>query len=114
MDANLKNFTTKPLVITLSLSLGIGLSLIFSNKQSALAQSQDPQYQSNEQNVLYETPGNINPHDLMHRSVLGPSRDAREFHENTGENIENAATEFKRQRERLLNLQFPSEPENNN
>ena len=75
-----------------------------------LAQSlnpSQPDYQKNERSSDgRDSLGGFNPLDLIHNSNFRRSRDGSEFQEDTRNNINQAAEEFKRkQREQLENLQ---------
>ena len=108
MKSTFLHSTTKPLVISLSLSLGV--ALISSYRQPAVAQQDNFQYQDNEVNSFYgNSPlGNLNPLDLINRATTGPSRSMQDFNSDSQGNIQREADEFKRQREALLNSQSAS------
>lgn len=72
--------------------------------------SQTDNYQPNEYDTLNGTSG-LNPMELIHRARLGTSRTSQEFQEDSSENLNNAADDFKRQQQELLEHQ--ATPENN-
>lgn len=86
----------------------MAIAIISSFGQSAFAQSAPipgmDNYQSNEQNLLYGNSGfgNVNPMDLIQRATLAPSRSVEEFSAESQQNLDDAATEFKRLREQML------------
>ncbi len=108
MKSKLLYSTTKSLVITLTISLG--LAIIPSYRQTVLAQLENYQEQNNEVNSFYgENPfGNFNPSDLIHRATTGPSRSMQDFNNDSQDNIQREASEFKRQREALFSSQSAS------
>ncbi len=57
--------------------------------------------------------GSLNPLDLIHRSRLGNDRSAEQFQEDSNQNLDNAADDFKRQRQLLLQQQLESEANSN-
>ena len=92
--------------LSLSLSLGITLSLLSGWKVNTLAQYQAPEddgFQSNEQDSLLGGQSNgFNPIDLIHRANLSNGRSLEEFNSESETNIKDSASEFKRlQQERL-------------
>ncbi|MGP0128458.1 MAG: hypothetical protein ACTMUB_04070 [cyanobacterium endosymbiont of Rhopalodia musculus] len=85
--------------------------------QIILAQSVDVineenNYQNNEQDPAGELGNIFNPMDLMHRSNLQRSRNAGDFAEDTNNNLNKAAQEFKLIQQRRLQ-QESSEPFSN-
>jgi hypothetical protein len=94
----------------------VALGTLLLNTPSVCAQSlststSDGNFQSNE----YDTTsggsfGNsFNPLDLIHRANMSNGRDSQEFGQDSAENINNAAAEFKKlQLERLKNQQSGS------
>lgn len=70
----------------------------------AVAQNIDPQsdtYQQNEQDALYRDI-NINPMDVIHNSNLSQSRNLEQFTQDTSQNINDAAAEYKRLQQQRL------------
>lgn len=110
MKIRIRSFisNSKASIATLSLSAGTAIAIISSFGQSAFAQSAPipgmDNYQSNEQNLLYGNSGfgNVNPMDLIQRATLAPSRSVEEFSAESQQNLDDAATEFKRLREQML------------
>jgi hypothetical protein len=104
--------------ITLSLSLGTILGVFASWGNVVNAQVSNNQnsegYQRNEYDPLYGN-GTFNPSDLIHRAIQNPGRTSSEFGSDSDKNITDAAAEFKRQREQLLNQQLnqSEQPANN-
>lgn len=110
----LKNNQTGTL--SLSLALGLILSLMGGLNSSALAQvgTDDQGYQTNEKDSLYgDSTGGLNPLDLIHRSQQLGGRSAAEFEEESQGQINNSASDFKRlQQQRILEQQQqPGTPE---
>jgi hypothetical protein len=104
--------------ILLQSSLLLGTMVLFSAgfNTGVFAQSlnpSQPDYQKNERSADgSDGLGGFNPLDLIHNTNFRRSRDGSEFQEDTQNNINEAAEEFKRkQREQLQNLQNPT-PEN--
>jgi len=92
-----------------------GLILFFTGIQSTLAQT-EPQYQRNERDSFSggDTTGDVNPLDIINNAIIAPSRTVDEFNEDSRGSIQQAADEFKRQREQLLlNSLQESSPETN-
>ncbi len=95
--------------LSLSLSLGMALSLIAGFSSSAVAQTRTDEqgYQSNEKDPLYgDAPAGLNPLDLMHRAqqLNGPS--AAEFNQQSQVQINNSVSDFKRlQQQKILEQQ---------
>lgn len=92
----------------------IGLGTVGGIPQMVLAQSidvinKDNGYQSNEQDPAGEFGNIFNPMDLMHRSNLQRNRNAGDFAEDTNNNLNEAAQEFKLLQQRRLQ-QNSSEP----
>ncbi len=70
-------------------------------------------YQDNEKDPAGEFGNIFNPMDLMHRSNLQRSRNASDFAEDTSNNLNKAAEEFKLMQQQRLQQQIPqssSEP----
>ena len=91
-----------------SLSLGAMISAFV---KPAIAQQTNPQdpspYQENEYDSMGgSTFGNsFNPLDLIHRANLSTGRNTEEFSEESQQNLNNAADQFKRQQQERLNQQ---------
>ena len=96
---------------TLILALGISVSVIFGQINSAIAQtgnSGNEGYQSNERDALYggSTFGDFNPMDAIHNLKFRNSRNSEEFSQDSQVQINNSASEFKRlQQQRVLESQ---------
>ncbi|XLQ12179.1 MAG: hypothetical protein KPI85_03570 [cyanobacterium endosymbiont of Epithemia adnata isolate EadnSB Bon19] len=95
-------------------SILIGFGTVSVIPQIILAQSVDVineknGYQSNEQESTGELGNIFNPMDLMHRSNLQRSRNAGDFAEDTNNNLNKAAQEFKLIQQKRLQ-QESSEP----
>jgi hypothetical protein len=108
---------TKKVLLKSSLLLGSILLIGANFNTQVLAQSlnpSQPDYQNNERSTDgSDGLGGFNPLDLIHNTNFRRSRDGSEFQEDTRNNINEAAEEFKRkQREQLQNLQNPS-PDSN-
>lgn len=102
--------------LAITLSLGILTPLTFSNSsfaQSTNSVTNPDTYQTNERSTTGSQFGeSFNPLDLIHNMNFRRSRDGSEFQEDTQNNLNNAADEFKRmQREKLDNeAGFNEEP----
>jgi hypothetical protein len=95
---------------TLILSLGISITLIASQFSPAIAQSTNEGYQSNERDALYDgTLGDINPMDLIHNAKFRQSRDAGQFSQDSEVQINDSASEFKKQQQQRI-LESQSQP----
>ncbi len=95
--------------LSLSLFLGMALTLMAGFYTSAVAQSQTDEqgYQSNEKDSLYgDAPGGLNPLDLMHRAQQLNGRSSAEFNQESQVQLNNSVSDFKRlQQQRLLEQQ---------
>ncbi len=60
----------------------------------------NPNYQQNEYSSM-TGPGGLNPLDLIHRVNMGTSRTSEQFQRDNQQNLDNAATDFKRQQQEL-------------
>ena len=101
---------TQKMLIKSSLFLATILLIGSDFNPQVLAQSlnpSQPDYQKNERSSDgRDALGGFDPLDLIHNSNFRRSRDGSEFQEDTRNNINQAAEEFKRkQREQLENLQ---------
>ena len=101
---------TQKMLIKSSLFLATILLVGADFNPQLLAQSlnpSQPDYQKNERSSDgRDALGGFDPLDLIHNSNFRRSRDGSEFQEDTRNNIDQAAEEFKRkQREQLENLQ---------
>ena len=101
---------TQKMLIKSSLFLATILLVGADFNPQVLAQSlnpSQPDYQKNERSSDgRDALGGFDPLDLIHNSNFRRSRDGAEFQEDTRDNINEAAEEFKRkQREQLENLQ---------
>ena len=101
---------TQKMLIKSSLFLATILLVGSDFNPQLLAQSlnpSQPDYQKNERSSDgRDALGGFDPLDLIHNSNFRRSRDGSEFQEDTRNNINQAAEEFKRkQREQLENLQ---------
>ena len=101
-------------------SLLISVSCLATISNSANAQitdpNQPPTFQSNEVDPLTGTSG-FNPLDLIHNANLLNGRSGAEFAADSNEQIDDAASEFKKQQlQRMLELQQQqnSTPDNGN
>lgn len=95
-------------------SILIGLGTVSGIPKIILAQSvdvinEDNGYQNNEQEPTGELGNIFNPMDIMHRANLQRSRNAGDFAEDTNNNLNKAAQEFKLIQQRRLQ-QESSEP----
>lgn len=100
--------------ILTSLLISCGLISFFSTPifAQAINEKEPNPFQSNEQNPLYGD--GINPMDLIHNANLLNNRSAYDFQEDTNNNINKAADDFKKQQlERMQQLQQQSNPNSN-
>lgn len=88
-----------PLVIALS-TLAITETATAQNISNNL--NEPTNYQSNEYDPTLGPGGSFDPMDLIHRATMGPSRNPSQFNEDTQKNISNAAEDFKKQQQQLL------------
>jgi len=97
-------FTTKSLSVSL---FCLSCWLCFLSPSLAQINSEDSaNYQSNEYDST-NSPGGLNPLDLIHRANMGTLRSSQEFQSDTEEKLDNAASDFKLQQQELL--QNPSQ-----
>lgn len=88
------------------LSLGFGMITCLGQLSLAQTYNPDENTQPNEESINgTSTFGNsFKPLDIIHRANLGRGRDMSEFNQDSQDNLNDAATEFKRlQQERLQN-----------
>jgi hypothetical protein len=115
------NFTSKKIALFVTVSLGTFLGAIALANPS-FAQSVNPidnrdrdGYQTNEQDNLGGSLGgdsSFNAFDLIHRANMNRGRNLGEFDEDTNNGIQNAAEEFKRQRNQQMQTQPSQTPVN--
>jgi len=101
-------FTPKSLSLTL-----FCLTSWFYLLSPALAQVNSPDtpnYQQNEQDSL-SGPGGINPMDLIHRANMSTSRNPEQFQSDSQNQIDDAASEFKRQQQEHFQNQTQTQTE---
>jgi len=101
-------FTIKSLSLTL-FCLTSWFYLLF----PAVAQvnsTDTPDFQQNEYDSL-TGPGGINPMDLIHRANMSTSRNQEEFQSDSQNQIDDAASEFKRQQQEHFQNQNQIETE---
>ena len=96
--------------LSISLSLGVTLTLIYGWRSTSLAQYQAPEndgFQSNEQDGLFGgSSDGFNPIDLIHRANFSNGRSLEDFSSESETNLRDSASEFKRlQQERLQQQQ---------
>ncbi|WP_013323735.1 hypothetical protein [Gloeothece verrucosa] len=99
----------KKTIFTLCLAFGTTLGIVASYSSSASAQlipnSKNPEvkYQSNEENSSVDNSlGGLNPLDLIHNANLRRSRDASQFQEDSDSNLNQAAQDFKRKQQQMM------------
>ena len=96
----------KNLLNVLILTSGAVLGLISGLTEVSLAQTADDLgYPTNERNPMTTTSGGLNPLQLMHQLQLSNGRTMTEFMIDSQENINNAADDFKRQQQILIEQQ---------
>jgi len=115
------NFAPKNIAFSLSISLATLIGAI-ALADASLAQSVNPidnrerdGYQSNEENTLGGSIGgdsSFNAFDFIHRANMNRGRSMGEFDEDTNNGIQNAAEEFKRQRNQQMQNQPSQIPVN--
>jgi hypothetical protein len=93
----------KTLSTALSLSLGTAIALTWGQLAKAQSVPGTEGSESGDRNSLYGGDGFINPMDLIQKATLAPSRTVEEFDSESDKSLSNAAAEFKRQREQMLN-----------
>jgi hypothetical protein len=98
----------RSLVKPLALSLGI-CGLLMALEKSAFAQLQNlqepPTYQNSEQDPNKGAFSGFDPASLIHNANLSRSRNGTDFAEDTQQNLNKAANDFKRQQQLLLQNQ---------
>jgi hypothetical protein len=104
----------RSLVKPLALSLGI-CGLLMGIEKSAFAQLQNsqepPTYQNSEQDPSKGAFSGFDPASLIHNANLSRSRNGVDFAEDTQENLNKAANDFKRQQQlRLQNQPVEATP----
>ncbi|MEC4985645.1 MAG: hypothetical protein SAJ37_20960 [Oscillatoria sp. PMC 1068.18] len=99
-------------VAKITLSFGIAGIISCLGQSATLAQNVDPQegdvYQSNERDTFSGSlgDGSFNPFNLIHRANLTGDRSLDEFRQESTENLNNAADDFRRlQLERMRSRQ---------
>lgn len=99
--------------LNLGLGLGIILTLAAGMSSPAIAQSNGDGYQSNEKDATYgDAPAGLNPLDLIHRAQQLNGRDAAEFNAESQTQLNNSASDFKRQQQqKILEQQKPKATE---
>ena len=89
--------------------VGIAFALMCGISNSATAQigNNNQGYQSNEKNEIYgDAPAGLNPLDLMHRAQQNTGRSAEEFNQESQNQLNNSASDFKLlQQQRILEQQ---------
>ncbi|BAZ44446.1 hypothetical protein NIES4102_14550 [Chondrocystis sp. NIES-4102] len=98
----------KPNQWGINISLGIILTLIASINLPVQAQSSDNEgYQTNEKDTTYgDTPGGLNPLDIMHQAQQANRRSAAEFNAESQGQLDASVSDFKRlQQQRILEQQ---------
>lgn len=105
--------TSKLSKLNLGLSLGVVLTLAAGFHSPAVAQSNNDGYQSNEKDATYgDAPAGLNPLDLMHRAQQLNGRNAAEFDAESQTQLDNSASDFKRQQQqKILEQQKPKAAE---
>lgn len=98
----------RSLVKPFALSLGI-CGLLMALEKSAFAQLQNlqepPTYQNSEQDPNKGAFSGFDPASLIHNANLSRSRNGTDFAEDTQQNLNKAANDFKRQQQLLLQNQ---------
>ena len=91
----------------ISLTLGLGASLVlitgnsFTFAQTAADLEGVGTYPANERDS-FSGGTDLNPFDLIHNARLGNGRSLEEFNQESQQNLDDAAAEFKRQQQELL------------
>lgn len=97
-------------VLSIAASLGLILVSAPANYAQSVNLKEPEPFQSNEQNPLYGGSG-LDPMQLIHNANLLNSRSGADFMEDTNENLDKAAQEFKRQQ--LIRMQQQQELQSN-
>ncbi|OKH15972.1 hypothetical protein [[Limnothrix rosea] IAM M-220] len=80
----------------ISLTVVLGLAIASALTAPSLAQSNNEDiYQESESSSIYGGNDNFNPFDLIHNSRLNNGRDPEQFKAESGENIDNAAANYR-------------------
>ena len=100
----------------IALTLGLGVACTLSIITPSLAQYQqetnDANFQSNEKDSLYgDSTLGVNPMDLIHNYNLSVGRNAEEFREESGTQIQNSAEEFRRMQQEQILQQYNTTPD---
>mgnify|MGYP005844546573 CR=1 FL=1 len=101
-------FTLKPLSLTLCCC--VSWFYLLSPALAQVNSTDNPNYQQSEYNSL-TGPAGLNPLDLIHRANFGTSRTSDQFQSDSQQNLDNAATDFKRQQQELWENQQQTTPE---
>ena len=95
--------------ITISLGLGVILTLVAEFNSSTYAQSRydNEGYQPNEKSTVFgDAPAGLDPIDLMHRAQQSNRRSAAEFNEEYQGQLDSSVSDFKQlQQQRILEQQ---------
>jgi hypothetical protein len=90
-------------ILTLSTALGLLCMSGARTFAQSVNQKQPDPFQSNEQNPVYGE--GINPLDLIHNANLLNRRSSNEFIEDSNQNLDSAARDFKeQQKEKILEM----------
>lgn len=81
--------------------------------QAQFNNSDGANFQPNEYDTL-TGPSGLNPMDFIHRANFGTMRDSQQFQNDTNQQINDAAADFKRQQQEQLQNQSPSPEDTSN
>ncbi|GAB4530792.1 MAG: hypothetical protein Tsb0014_13780 [Pleurocapsa sp.] len=94
--------------------MGISWSVIYGAIAPANAQytTNNDGYQSNEQDATYgQGISGLNPTELIHRAKLQNSRSAEEFSQDSQSQLNDSASDFKRQQQEMILQRYQSQSE---
>lgn len=91
----------------INISLGIILTLMASINPVQAQSADNEGYQTNEKDTTYgDTPGGLNPLDIMHQAQQANRRSAAEFNAESQGQLDASVSDFKRlQQQRILEQQ---------
>ncbi|WP_373480113.1 hypothetical protein [Geminocystis sp.] len=104
----MKNITNSKIVASIIISLSL-ITITHNSVNAQTIKNGQPQpFQSNEKNPFYGD--GINPMDLIHNANFFNSRNGADFAEDTNQNINSAAEDFKQQQQkRMIEMQKQKE-----
>ena len=97
----------------ITLTFGLGLAIASSFATPGIAQTDDGIYQNSESSGVIGGDENFNPFDLIHNSRLNSGRDSEAFKAESGENIDDAAADYRQSLLEYFRQQKADEAANN-